>query len=139
MLPSPALATVLRLLGEAKLPAVDLTDRHMEHFFACGTEDAPCGVVGLELHGDDALLRSLTVDAQTRGRGCGKALVHHAERHAREHRARRMYLLTTTAADFFARMGYKRIERDRAPQAIRATSEFANLCPISSVLMTKEL
>jgi ABC-type transport system involved in Fe-S cluster assembly fused permease/ATPase subunit len=50
-----------------------------------------------------------------------------------------MYLLTTSAADFFARLGYKRLERDEAPGAIRATSEFAALCPVDSVLMTKEV
>ena len=137
--PSPAPATVLRLLGEAKLPVTDLTERHMQHFFGCGTEVATRGVVGLELHGDDALLRSLAVDPQTRGRGCAKALVARAESHAREQGARRVYLLTTTAADFFAHLGYKRIDRDRAPESIRATGEFSTLCPVSSVLMTKEL
>jgi amino-acid N-acetyltransferase len=137
--PRPAPATVLRLLREAALPAADLTERQMEHFFGCGAGDAPRGVVGLELHGEDALLRSLVVDPQARGRGCATALVARAERHAREQGARRLYLLTTIAADFFARLGYKRVERDSAPGSIRATSEFASLCPASSALMMKEL
>ncbi len=130
---------MLRLLEEAKLPTADLTAGHLEHFFGCGTQDAPRGVVGLEVHGDDALLRSLAVGLRARGRGCARALVARAERYAREHGVRRIYLLTTTAADFFARLGYKRVEREKAPGSIRATSEFSALCPVSSVLVLKEL
>ena len=135
----PAAPEVRRLLAQAKLPSADLTVGHLEHFFGCGAQDVPRGVVGLELYGSEALLRSLAVDAHAHGRGCAKALVARAERHAREKGARRVYLLTTAAADFFARLGYKRVERGGAPQAIRATSEFSSLCPVSSVLMMKEV
>lgn len=72
-------------------------------------------------------------------RGCGRALVARAERHASEHGARQIYLLTTGAADFFARLGYKRIEREQTPPGIRETSEFSVLCPAGSVLMMKEM
>jgi amino-acid N-acetyltransferase len=139
IVPRPAEVGVRRLLGQANLPTADLTAGHLEHFFGCGAADAPRGVVGIELHGREALLRSLAVDPDMRGRGCAKALVARAERHARELGARRVYLLTTTAADFFAHLGYKRLERDRAPESIRATSEFSALCPASSVLMLKEI
>jgi len=132
---SPAPPAVLRLLGEAKLPPPE----SLEHFFGCGTEELPQGVVGLEIYGTDALLRSLAVDPAARGRGCAKALVRQAEQHARQCGVRRLYLLTTSAADFFARLGYKRLERDGAPAAIRTTSEFATLCPAGSVFMVKEL
>lgn len=128
-----------RLLAEAELPAADLTGAHFEHFFGCGAEEAPQGVVGVEIHGTQALLRSLAVEPAVRGRGCARALVERAERHARARGVRRMYLLTTTAADFFARLGYKRLGRDEAPEAIRATREFSALCPASSALMVKEL
>jgi amino-acid N-acetyltransferase len=134
--PAPA---VRRLLARAKLPSADLAVGHLEHFFGCGTHGVPRGVVGVELHGDEALLRSLAVEADARGQGCAKALVARAERHARDKGARRVYLLTTGAADFFARLGYKRVERGAAPQAMRATSEFSSLCPVSSVLMVMEV
>jgi amino-acid N-acetyltransferase len=136
---SPPPAAVRRLLAEANLPAADLTSGHFEHFFGCGDKEAPQGVVGLEFYGDEALLRSLAVDPATRGRGCATALVARAERHARESGVRRLYLLTTTAADFFARLGYEELERDQAPEAIRATREYSALCPSSSTLMVKEL
>jgi len=62
-----------------------------------------------------------------------------AERHAREHGAREIYLLTTTAERFFARAGYESVPRNDAPSAIRETSEFATICPASAALMRKRL
>ena len=50
-----------------------------------------------------------------------------------------LYLLTTTAEEFFARCGYEPIDRSRVPEAIRATAEFQSLCPASSVCMRKRL
>jgi amino-acid N-acetyltransferase len=50
-----------------------------------------------------------------------------------------IYLLTTTAEEFFARRGYRRTERSSAPVAIRNTREFAGICPVSSAFMNKLL
>jgi N-acetylglutamate synthase-like GNAT family acetyltransferase len=52
---------------------------------------------------------------------------------------RRIFLLTTTAEAFFARRGYGRIAREHAPESIRTTCEFADICPASSALMVKTL
>ena len=136
---SPPLSAVQRLLADAGLPVDDLVTQRFQHFFGCGEAREPKGVVGLELYGEDGLLRSLAVAATARGHGCAKALVAQAERDAREHGVRRLFLLTTSAADFFARLGYKETGRERAPAAIRATREFSSLCPSSSTLMVKEI
>lgn len=64
---------IRRLLNDCGLPTTDLTARHLKHFFSCGSEKSLRGVVGLEIYGSEALLRSLAVDKSTRGRGCGKA------------------------------------------------------------------
>jgi amino-acid N-acetyltransferase len=101
--------------------------------------EAPKGVVGLEIYDKVALLRSLAVAADSRGNGCGKALVAQAERHARCLGVTEIYLLTTTAAQFFERLGYKRTNRQSAPDPIRQTEEFAALCPSSSAFMVKTL
>jgi amino-acid N-acetyltransferase len=135
----PPLAAAARLLAAAQLPTSDLSEQHCEHFFFCGPASAPVGLVGLELFGDVALLRSLAVAAAARSAGTGSALVRHAEDHARASGVRVLYLLTTTAEPFFARHGYARAPRDTAPEAIRATREFAGLCPASSALMFKPL
>jgi amino-acid N-acetyltransferase len=111
----------------------------MEHFFFCGTAAAPTALVGVELCGSSALLRSLVVRPEHRSAGLGAALVERAEAHARAHGARAIYLLTTTADSFFARLGYAPADRATAPSEIGATREFAEICPASSVFMTKRL
>jgi amino-acid N-acetyltransferase len=135
----PGKPAAVALLNTAGLPVSDLTDAHMEHFFYCGAAHAPTGMVGLEFCGRDALLRSLVVAPAQRNKGLGAALVRHAEAHARSCGARALYLLTTTAQAFFARQGYAAADRAQAPQAIRATREFADICPASSALLVKLL
>ena len=134
-----SVAAVTHLLTQAELPSSDLTAAHLEHFLACGSGDAPDGIVGIELCGSVALLRSLAVSASCRGRGYGRALVAQAERHAQSHGAKDIYLLTTTAERFFEALGYVRVEREAVPLAIRRTQEFARLCPSSSSVMIKQL
>jgi len=135
----PPLAAAVALLQAAELPIEDLTDSHLEHFFMAGDPESPVGVVGLELFGRHALLRSLVVDPQIRATGIGSRLVEHVEAHARAHGAEAVYLLTTTAEGFFGKRGYARTERSSAPESIRGTREFASLCPASSALMIKHL
>lgn len=93
------------------------------------------GLVGLELYGREALLRSLVVRQLERGKGLGLALVRHAEAYAASRGVRSMYLLTLTAETFFQRLGYARLDRSAAPASIQRTSEFASLCPASSAFM----
>jgi amino-acid N-acetyltransferase len=135
----PPRATAVALLAGAGLPVSDLTDAHLEHFFFTGAEGSPTGMVGLELYGADALLRSLVVAPSTRAAGLGSALVTHAEGYASACRVRAIYLLATTAEPFFARWGYRRVDRGLAPPSIQSTREFASLCPASSAFMTKRL
>ena len=135
----PPLPAVRALLRQARLPAEDLSDAHVAHFIACGSEEALEGIVGLELYPPYALLRSLAVAPLARGGGMGADLVIQAERHAGEHGACEIYLLTTTAERFFARAGYEPVPRSAAPSAIRQTSEFATICPSSAALMRKRL
>jgi amino-acid N-acetyltransferase len=131
-------AAVAFLEGEG-LPVTDLIDEHLEQFFFVGSEDAPSGLVGLEIFGTDALLRSLAVAASARSQGLGTALVKHAEDHASAQGVRTIYLLTMTAQTFFERRGYRRAERIQAPPSIQSTREFASLCPASAAFMSKQL
>lgn len=137
--PQPSEADVHRLLAAAQLPAAHLSAAQLAHFFGCGPQDRPQGIGGVEMHGSDALLRSLAVDEKVRGQGCGKALVAALEHHARKQGALHIYLLTTTAARFFENLGYRVLARDAAPERIRATPEFSILCPSNAAFMAKEL
>jgi amino-acid N-acetyltransferase len=127
------------LLESQGLPVSDITDERLEHFFLLGSEGSPTGLVGLELYGADALLRSLVVGESARGNGWGSTLVENAEQYAATKGVRSIYLLTITAEPFFKRLGYERIDRSQAPPMIKETREFASLCPASSVFMMKPL
>jgi len=136
---NPDESSVKQLLSESSLPISDITTQHLQHFFGCGSSLGLEGVIGLELFGEVALLRSLAVASSRRGTGVGSGLVAHAERHARDQGVQSLYLLTTTAEQFFLRRGYARIPRDEAPAAIKTTSEFSGICPTSSAFMVKYL
>lgn len=136
---NPSRGAAVALLESADLPTVDLTDEHMKQFFYCGPPAEPTALVGVELCGSDALLRSLVVRPGHRSQGLAAALVRHVEHFARENGAAAMYLLTTTAGDFFRRCGYVEADRRTAPAGIRATREFAGICPASSAFLFKRL
>ena len=133
----PALEVAIRILEAADLPTEDLTHAHVEHFSFAGSATQPTGLVGLEMFGEVALLRSLVVIPERRRHGDGKRLLEHAENHARSAGVRSLYLLTTTAEQFFERHGFVRASREAAPAAIRSTREFAGICPASSAFMSK--
>lgn len=137
--PRPSLEAAVELLRNAQLPTEDLTDSHVERFFFAGPASRPTGLVGLELFGDVALLRSLVVAEERRGLGDGQRLLAHVEDYARAEGVRTLYLLTTTAEAFFAKRGFARAPRETAPAAIRSSREFAGLCPASSAFMAKQL
>lgn len=137
--PRPGAIKVMNLLAQCALPNADISAKKLEHFFGCGAEHDPAGVVGVELCGEVALLRSLAVKAAVRGRGCGKRLVQEAEQHAARSGAKRLYLLTTTAQEFFERLGYTTVDRESVPDAIRATTEFTTLCSASAAVMAKQI
>ena len=97
------------------------------------------GVVGLEIQGDFALLRSLAVIDAARGRGLGKSLAKAAEHYAIANDIKRLFLLTMNAAAFFTSLGYGLHPRSEAPALIASTSQFSSLCPLSSIFMSKSL
>lgn len=136
---APRREDVIGLLESASLPSSDLSDGDMEDFFYVGRAAAPIGIVGLQFYGPDALLRSLVVGTAHRAQGLGQKLVEHAEQHARTRGVATVYLLTTTAEQFFRSRGYVVTPRDSAPPAIRSTPEFASLCPASSAFLSKRL
>jgi len=135
----PSLAGAKALLAASNLPTVDITPEHCEHFYYVGRHAEPEGLIGLEILGEVALLRSLVVAEFRRATGAGTALLEHAEREAGRAGVSTIYLLTTTAERFFAKRGYRQAERASAPESIRLTREFSGLCPASSTFMVKHL
>lgn len=122
------------LLRDSGLPVAGIPDS-LEHFLIAECQGRPVGVVGLEVYGDAALLRSLAVAPELRGTGVGHRLVERALAHARELGVTDVVLLTTTADRWFPRFGFSRVERDRVPVAVTASEEFRGACPASAVVM----
>jgi hypothetical protein len=50
-----------------------------------------------------------------------------------------VYLLTLTAREYFARLGFVAVDRAQAPAEIRRSEEFASICPVSSAFMGKQI
>jgi amino-acid N-acetyltransferase len=128
-----------QLLRAAELPVSDITPELRAGFLVARADDVVIGAAGLEQYADVALLRSVVVASSLRGTGLGKRLVDAMEAKAQQAGLHALYLLTETASDFFARLGYRQVERAAAPSAIRATRQFSELCPVSSVFMMKKL
>jgi amino-acid N-acetyltransferase len=127
------------LLSECDLHTADITDEMLRDFLVARKGDRIVGVIGLEMAGRDALLRSLAVTEKFRSQGVGAMLVEAIQRYARCRRLTMLYLLTLTAEGFFTRQGFARTARDEAPGGIRATREFQSLCPVTAVCMCKPM
>jgi amino-acid N-acetyltransferase len=139
--PAPAsdFDALQQLLSSADLPTEDLTPTDLEHFFVARDETKIVGAVGAEVFDDVALLRSLVVAPSYRNTGLGAHLTETVEAYAHHQGIDTLYLLTTTAAEFFEQQGYHRIERDQLPRPIQTTDEATQLCPSSATCMQKRL
>ena len=127
------------LLSEAQLPIADLASSRSLNLLGLRGGGRLVGVVGVEVYGGVGLLRSLAVEQAHRNSGLGSSLVSNAETWAAKQGIKTLYLLTTTAAQFFAKRGYEAVPRSEAPAAIAATAQFSDLCPASSAFMRKAL
>lgn len=128
-----------RWLAAEGLPVDDLDAASMAGFIVASDASGPLGMVGLEVFGDCALLRSLVVGPEGRGSGVGRRLVAEIEAVASERGITELWLLTIDADRYFAALGYGEAPRSAAPEPIRATREFAELCPGDARLMRKQL
>jgi amino-acid N-acetyltransferase len=129
--------TVISLLEQQKLPVTDIKEDTMLYLLLDG--DNAMGTVGLDIFNDCALLRSVSIVKDARGKGYGKILNEQIENFAKESGINCMYLITHTAKDFFDHQGYCVIDRTTAPEAIKQTEQFSGLCPSSAVVMKKRI
>ena len=97
------------------------------------------GCAGLEVHQGDGLLRSVAVRATGRHAGLGSRLVEDRVNAARSMQLRDVYLITTTAAPFFGRLGFDLVDRAKVPDGIRESAEFASICSNTAAVLRKSL
>ena len=129
-------AEVLNLLRQASLPGDGVQEHFKQFIVARNAEDDLVGCVGLELHNDLALLRSLAVSESERGKGLGRELVLEAMSLAREKQMREIVLLTTTAAKFFEGFfGFEPVPRSTYDVSLAASPEWQLPACSSAVCM----
>ena len=131
-------AAILALLAENKLPLDGIRD-HLGTAVVARSGGEVVGVAALELYADGALMRSVAVSPALQGHGLGHRLTDAVLQLARDLRAPQAYLLTTTAAHYFPRFGFERIERRDVPSSVQQSIEFRFACPASAVVMRKHL
>ena len=130
------LPAICALLAGAGLPDEDI-GAHLATLLVGEQRRAVVAAGALEPLGTTALLRSVVVAPRFRGRGWGLRMTRRLLDSAQRLGMHDVYLLTTTAADFFSAVGFARVPRDSAPVTVRSTRQFAALCPETAVLMCR--
>ncbi len=141
--PRPArpdeLQDILQLLQDCGLPTDGVRDQFPAAYAVVRVDGRLAAVAGLESYVEAGLLRSVAVHPSARGQGFGRTLVEDRLRAARSKGLRHIYLLTTTAADYFREMGFVDCARAAAPAELRRSPELAGACPCSAVCLRRAL
>lgn len=132
------LAGVTRLLSEADLPTAGLPS-DLRCFIVADQVGRLIGAAGLEPYGRSGLLRSVIVASEARGTGLGAALVERVLSNSAAEGVIDVYLLTTTAEQYFLRHGFERIPRDIVPASVQSSVEFREACPATAAVMHRRL
>lgn len=140
----------LRQAGAADWPAVETlllanklptegASQHLATYLLAVSNGEVVGCAGAEVYGDLALLRSVAVAPGLQRQGIGQTLVERLLLEATRRQIRRIFLLTVTAPEYFARYGFKRGKIEQAPEALKASAEFQGACPACAAFMSLTL
>lgn len=135
---SSDLPAVERLLAANDLPLDGVRD-NFDSFVVAVDGDTILGAVGLEKFDSAALLRSAVVQGDARGTGVGRRLIEQILERAEQDGIDEVYLLTTTAENYFPRFGFNRTTRAVVPDAVKASAEFRGACPDTAVVMERRV
>ena len=122
------------LLTSASLATAGVDD-HWQTFLVARDGDKLIGCGGAEAYPTAALIRSIAVDPAYRSHGVGRRIVRQLLDRLASRGLREFYLLTTTAEDYFARRGFKKIDRDEVHPQLMASRELQDACPASATCM----
>lgn len=132
------LPAVERLLAAGRLLLDGVRD-HFADFIVAEDGNGIEGAVGLERYDSVALLRSVIVAPEHRGTGVGRRLVEQVLERADEDGIDELYLLTTTAENYFPRFGFEATSRAAVPEQLKSSAEFRGACPETAVVMKRRL
>lgn len=116
-------AAVLELLAAAGLPREGVED-HLDQFVVARAGSRVVGCAGLEVVGSSALLRSLVVAPEWRGKGVGRQLAESLLTRARQRGLAEAVVLTSTVQDWAVREGFERVPREAVSAELRSSGEF---------------
>lgn len=122
------------LLKENDLPISDI-GRPNQVFYGIFDNEFLIASVGIEQYNNVGLLRSLAVKSDMRNRGLGKLLFNKILDFCLHSGVKTLYLLTTTAIEYFGKLGWNVIHRDLVPYPVLQSKEFSSLCPSNAVCM----
>ncbi|WP_416050792.1 arsenic resistance N-acetyltransferase ArsN2 [Cupriavidus basilensis] len=126
------------LLQACGLP-VDGVAEQIGNFLVVRDNAGLLGCAGVENYGQVAVLRSVAVAERARSAGLGELLVAAMLAEARTRGVQSVVLQTTTAVDYFARLGFERVERACMPPELLNTALCREACPPSATLMQAAL
>lgn len=132
-----SIAELAAALGDAGLPTDDLGEPGRAFFRFRDEAGMVVAYGGMEPCGAAVLLRSIVTLPSARGRGHGRAVLDWLAARAARDGAEELYLLTTTAAPFFAAAGFETADRATAPAAVTASRQFSSLCPASATFLRR--
>lgn len=130
-------SAAIALLKKNNLPTEDLDSG--KQLFVVEEGDEVIATIAVEYDYNNALLRSLSVSEEKRRTGIGAELVRFVEDYVAEQGVQNIFLLTTTASQFFSIRGYQIVDRSNVPDFIKNTKEYSFICASSSILMKKDL
>lgn len=122
------------LLKANHLPAEGARE-HLSTFVVAEAGREIVGCAGAEPRGNVALLRSVAVAPRLQHQGIGRQMVSLVLEEARRRNFKAVYLLTTTARDYFQRLGFTSADRAQAPAGLKQSVEFQGACPASADFM----
>ncbi|MHA2225816.1 MAG: arsenic resistance N-acetyltransferase ArsN2 [Candidatus Hodarchaeales archaeon] len=132
------LKNVLKLLKEVELTVEGVSD-HFPNFFVMKNGEQIIGCAGIEIYEDVGLLRSIAVHSSFQNEGLGHQLVGTIHDFSIEKGLKEIYLLTETAENFFMKLNYTVIPREKADPRVKQSIEFTSACPASAVCMMKRI
>jgi amino-acid N-acetyltransferase len=133
------LAEVEALLMGCGRPTTGVRDQFPAAYVVAIDLGVVVGCAALESYDGVGLLRSCAVSADRRSQGIGRALVANRIDAAKTQKLDAVYLLTTTANDYFVRLGFAPTDRFQVPAPIAACPEFASACPSSASCLSLSL
>jgi N-acetylglutamate synthase-like GNAT family acetyltransferase/protein-tyrosine-phosphatase len=130
------LDAIKRLLVSALLPSRDVGEGRQR--FIVATEGGRLlGCAGLQVAGQAGLVRSMAVHWTRRNAGLGSRLHRRLLFEAILADVRTLYVVTTTAEDFFAGHGFRKVAASEVPLDLQASDEFTAFVPGGSTVMSR--